>query len=54
MSLLDPILITDSIPVIDCDTIPIDREISDHRLAIVTGKPFSVLSGIVREGTIYL
>jgi hypothetical protein len=29
-SLLDPILITDSIPVIDCDTIPIDREISDH------------------------
>jgi hypothetical protein len=29
-SLLDPILITDSIPAIDCDTIPIDREISDH------------------------
>jgi hypothetical protein len=27
---LDPILITDSIPVTDCDTIPIDREISDH------------------------
>jgi hypothetical protein len=27
---LDPILITDSIPVIDCDTIPIDKEISDH------------------------
>ena len=22
--------VTDSIPVIDCDTIPIDREISDH------------------------
>ena len=29
-SLLDPILITNSIPVIDCDTIPNDREISDH------------------------
>ena len=29
-SLLDRILITDSIPVIDCDTIHIDREISDH------------------------
>ena len=29
-SLLNPILITDLIPVIDCDTIPIDREISDH------------------------
>jgi hypothetical protein len=29
-SLLNPILITDSIPAIDSDTIPIDREISDH------------------------
>jgi hypothetical protein len=53
--------ITDSIPVIDCDTIPIDREIRDHDgtyvsidLAIVTGKPFSLPSGIIRGGTIYL
>lgn len=30
VSLLDPILVTDSIPVIDCDTIPIDRHVSDH------------------------
>ncbi|XP_076109013.1 opioid-binding protein/cell adhesion molecule-like [Mytilus galloprovincialis] len=29
-SLLDPILVTDSIPVLDKDTLPIDRGISDH------------------------
>lgn len=29
-SLLDPILVTGSIPVLDKDTIPIDRGISDH------------------------
>ncbi|CAC5421082.1 unnamed protein product [Mytilus coruscus] len=29
-SLLDPILVTDSIPVLDKDTIPTDRGISDH------------------------
>ena len=29
-SLLDPILVTDSIPVLDKDTIPFDRGISDH------------------------
>jgi hypothetical protein len=30
ISLLDPILITDSIQVIDSDTVKIDRQISDH------------------------
>lgn len=29
-SLIDPILITDSVPMIDCDTLPIDRNVSDH------------------------
>ena len=29
-SLLDPILITDNVPLIDSDTIHIDRKISDH------------------------
>ena len=37
-SLLDPILITDSIPVIDSDTIPIDRQYSDHNGTYVTIK----------------
>ncbi|CAG2185001.1 unnamed protein product [Mytilus edulis] len=35
-SLLDPILVTDSIPVVDKDTVPIDREISDHDGTYVT------------------
>ncbi|CAC5363658.1 unnamed protein product [Mytilus coruscus] len=35
-SLLDPILVTDSIPVLDKDTIPIDRCISDHDGTYVT------------------
>ncbi|CAC5379465.1 unnamed protein product [Mytilus coruscus] len=35
-SLLDPILVTDSIPVLDKDTIPIDRGISDHDGTCVT------------------
>ncbi|VDI72936.1 Hypothetical predicted protein [Mytilus galloprovincialis] len=35
-SLLDPILVTDSIPVLDKDTIPIDRGISDHDGTYVT------------------
>ncbi|CAC5400696.1 unnamed protein product [Mytilus coruscus] len=35
-SLLDPILVTDSIPVLDKDTIPIDRCISDHEGTYVT------------------
>ncbi|CAC5399737.1 unnamed protein product [Mytilus coruscus] len=35
-SLLDPILVTDSIPVVDKDTIPIDRGISDHDETYVT------------------
>ncbi|CAC5384273.1 unnamed protein product [Mytilus coruscus] len=35
-SLLDPILVTDSIPVVDKDTIPIDRGISDHDGTYVT------------------
>ncbi len=30
VSLLDPILITDSISIIDSDTIPFDRQLSDH------------------------
>jgi hypothetical protein len=37
-SLLDPILITDSIQVIDSDTIEIDRQISDHDGTYVTFK----------------
>ncbi|CAG2229697.1 unnamed protein product [Mytilus edulis] len=35
-SLLDPILVTDSIPVVDKDTVPIDRKISDHDGTYVT------------------
>ncbi|CAG2233607.1 unnamed protein product [Mytilus edulis] len=35
-SLLDPILVTDSIPVLDKDTIPFDRGISDHDGTYVT------------------
>ncbi|XP_063446981.1 uncharacterized protein LOC134726505 [Mytilus trossulus] len=35
-SLLDPILVTDSIPVLDKDTIPIDRGVSDHDGTYVT------------------
>ncbi|CAC5394656.1 unnamed protein product [Mytilus coruscus] len=35
-SLLDPILVTDSTPVVDKDTIPIDRGISDHDGTYVT------------------
>ena len=35
-SLLDPILITDSISIIDSDTIHIDREFSDHDGTYVT------------------
>ncbi|CAC5410238.1 unnamed protein product [Mytilus coruscus] len=35
-SLLGPILVTDSIPVLDKDTIPIDRGISDHNGTYVT------------------
>ena len=35
-SLLDPILVTDSIRAIDTDTIPIDRNISDHDGTYVT------------------
>jgi hypothetical protein len=35
-SLLDPILITDNVPVIDSDTIHIDRKISDHDGTCVT------------------
>jgi kynurenine formamidase len=38
ISLLDPILITDSIQVIDSDTIEIDRQISDHDGTYVTFK----------------
>jgi hypothetical protein len=40
-SLLDPILITDSIQVIDSDTIEIDRQISDHDGTYVTFKCLS-------------
>ena len=35
-SLLDPILVTDSIPIIDSDTMPIDRGVSDHDGTYVT------------------
>ena len=35
-SLLDPILITDNVPLIDSDTIHIDRKISDHDGTCVT------------------
>ena len=35
-SLLDPILITDNVPLIDSDTIHIDRKISDHEGTCVT------------------
>jgi hypothetical protein len=35
-TLIDPILETDSIHVIDSDTIPIDRSISDHDGTYVT------------------
>jgi hypothetical protein len=35
-TLIDPILVTDSIRVIDSDTIPIDRSISDHDGTYVT------------------
>ncbi|CAC5426021.1 unnamed protein product [Mytilus coruscus] len=35
-SLLDPILVTDSIPVLEKDTIPINRGISDHDETYVT------------------
>jgi hypothetical protein len=35
-SLLDPILITDSISIIDSDTLHIDREVSDHDGTYVT------------------
>jgi hypothetical protein len=38
ISLLDPILITDSIQVIDSDRIAIDIQISDHDGAYVTFK----------------
>jgi hypothetical protein len=38
ISLLDPILITDSIQVIHSDTIEIDRQISDHDGTYVTFK----------------
>lgn len=29
-TLIDPVFVTDTVPVIDCDTLPIDRLISDH------------------------
>jgi hypothetical protein len=35
-SLLDPILITDNVPLIDSDIIHIDRKISDHDGTCVT------------------
>lgn len=35
-SLLDPILITDNIKIVDSDTIPIDRDISDHDGTYIT------------------
>ena len=35
-SLLDPILITDNVPLIDSDTIHIERKISDHEGTCVT------------------
>jgi hypothetical protein len=35
-SLLDPILITDNVPLIDSDTIHIDRKISDHEGTILS------------------
>jgi hypothetical protein len=38
ISLLDPIFITDSIQVIDSDTVKIDRQISDHDGTCVTFK----------------
>jgi hypothetical protein len=38
ISLLDPILITDSIQVIDSGTVEIDRQISDHDGTCVTFK----------------
>jgi hypothetical protein len=55
ISLLDPILITDSIQVIHSDTIEIDRQISDHDGTYVTlsvgfliRKLINVLFGITK------
>ena len=46
-SLLDTILITDNVPLIDSDTIHIDRKISDHDGTCVTirDRPFNLKGG---------
>ena len=46
-SLLDTILITDNVPLIDSDTIHIDRKISDHNGTCVTirDRPFNLKGG---------
>jgi hypothetical protein len=46
-SLLDPILITDSISIIESDTLHIDREVSDHDGTYVTIGCVSVIIQII-------
>ena len=60
-SLLDPILITDSISIIDSDTLHVNREVSDHDGTYVSigcgfsnNTNYNVKFGIINEQIIFL